>query len=116
MVPKTGKDVPNRPSEPAFAQAIGQALRADLGASRRATKSVMRWAGVSDRTARSWLQGSHAPCGRHLVTLSANSRSVMELFLLMTGRDSCLLSIDLEALEQELQRAINRVRELRSAR
>ena len=57
------------PSEREFTGSIRQALRDELGGSRAAAKSIMRWTGVSDRTARNWLNGAASPRGYHLVCL-----------------------------------------------
>lgn len=114
MVSKSGSLLPKMPSEHEFAEAIGAALRKDLGASRRATKSIMMWADVSDRTARAWLHGVHSPGGLHLVALSAHSRQVMELFLSLAGQRECLVSLDLMAAEKELEQALDHVRHVRT--
>jgi len=114
MVPKTGNTLPKMPSELEFAEAIGAALRKELGSSRRATKSIMTWTGVTDRTARAWLHGLHSPGGLHLVALSANSRHVMELLLSLAGQRQCLVSLDLVAAEQELELALDHVRHARA--
>jgi hypothetical protein len=113
MVPKTGNQFRNRPplpSEADFARTIGMALRSELGLSRRATKTVMAWAGVSDRTARGWLYGSHSPGGLHLISLSTHSREVMDVFLTLTGHDTLKVAFDLAAIETELERALEDIR------
>lgn len=118
MVPKTGNPFPNGavpPSEREFAHAIGAALRGELGASRRATKTVMVWADVSDRTARGWLHGSHSPGGRHLLALSAHSQRVMGLFLSLAGQDRIRVSLHLSAIESELQEALATIQKIRGA-
>src|SRR3546814_6665800 len=44
-----------------YAVMIAQALRGELGSSHRATKTLMRWTGASERTAKLWLAGHHGP-------------------------------------------------------
>ena len=115
MVPKTGTKVPKSAgvaSRKEFAQAIGAALRSELGSSRRATKSVMGWAGVSDRTARIWLQGAGCPGGFHLVALSANCRAVMTVVLGCAGYRDATLQVDLRRAEAALASAMLAVQEL----
>lgn len=115
MVPKTGTKVPklaNPASREEFAQAIGAALRSELGSSRRATKSVMGWAGVSDRTARTWLQGAGCPDGFHLVALSANCPAVMILVLQFAGHRNVIVSVELRRVEAALASAMRAVQEL----
>ena len=52
MFPKAGKKLPHRArSGDAYADAIAEALRTELGATHRATKTLMRWTGASERTA-----------------------------------------------------------------
>ena len=89
---------------------IGRTLMAELGATRRAAKTVMRWTHVSDRTARKWLHGDASPSGVHLLALAANSPSVMTLILELTGQGDLMLSFELKAVERDLERALVRVR------
>lgn len=102
----------NLPSRVEFARAIGTALRSELGSSRRATKSVMGWANVSDRTARKWLQGSGCPDGHNLVALCGNCRAVMTVALQVSGYGSVGVLVDLRNVEATLVGALQAVREL----
>ena len=109
MVPKSGSQLPNSPftlPESEFARQIGEALREELGASRRATKTVMRWTGVSDKAARSWLQGRASPSGLHLVALAARSGPVMTTFLRLTGYGDLEIAMGLRGIETELLRML----------
>lgn len=118
MVPKSGTRVPKLQillSDLQFAGLIAAALQQDLGGSRRASKTVMTWTGVSDHTARAWLNGRTAPSSVHLLQLAANSSSVMDLVLRLTGQDQIGLGSDLEALELGLEHALATVRALRTA-
>ena len=115
MVPITGTKVPklaDLPSRAEFARAIGTALRNELGMSRRATKSVMGWAGVSDQTARKWLQGSGCPDGHNLVALCANCRAVMTVVLQFTGYRSVGVLVELRNVEATLIKALQAIRDL----
>src|SRR3546814_16509355 len=56
-----------------YAVMIAQALRGELGSSHRATKTLMRWTGASERTAKHWLAGHHGPGGGHLIALLRES-------------------------------------------
>lgn len=107
MVPKSGSQLPDSPfilSESALSTQIGEALREDLGASRRATKMIMRWTGVSDKAARSWLQGRASPSGIHLLALAARSEAVMSMLLRLTGHGDLEIAISLRSMEAELIR------------
>lgn len=117
MVPKSGSELPfsSLPvSDAELAVHIAGTLREELGSSRRATKTVMRWTHVSDHTARSWLQGRSSPSGRHLVELAAHSEPVLQLLLELTGHRELTLQLRLQLLEQGLERALAEIRALRA--
>lgn len=99
-------------SDSALAKQIGEALQVELGASRRATKTVMRWTGVSDTTARSWLNGRACPSGRHLLELAAQSEPVMIYFLEATGHADLEIALRLREIERDLEDALERVRSM----
>ena len=65
---------------------IAAALKRELGESHRAIKTVMRWTGVSERTAKNWLSGAYAPAGAHLIELMRNSDEVVAAVLSLSGR------------------------------
>lgn len=117
MVPNTGTQLPfgrAAISEVELAAHIGSALQGELGASRRATKTVMRWTGVSDHTARSWLNGRSTPGGLHLLNLAMNSMPVMMTFLRLAGHVGLEVALELERVEAELEHALQNVRTLRA--
>ena len=117
MVPKSGTRLPKTQdplSEARLAVLIGNALQDELGASRRATKTVMSWTGVSDHTARAWLNGRTSPSGLHLVVLAAHCRPVMATVLRLAGHEQVAIAIDLEAIESSLEAILDTARRLRS--
>ncbi|MFC4595541.1 hypothetical protein [Sphingobium tyrosinilyticum] len=101
-------------SDSDLARQIGAALREELGATRRATKTVMRWTGVSDTTARAWLQGRASPSGIHLVALAAHSDPVMIVLLRLTGHGDLELGLRLREIEVGLVQLLALVRETQS--
>lgn len=114
MVPKSGSQLRDSVfslSESTLAAKIGEALRSELGASRRATKTVMRWTGVSDRSARAWLHGRASPSGLHLVTLAAHSDNVMIALLKLAGRGELEIGLRLKEIEDALVHLLDLVRE-----
>lgn len=116
MVSKSGSRVSKSPilaSESDFAGAISAALQQELGASRRAAKTVMAWTGVSGRTARLWLHGSSIPSGLHLVTLAAHCPRVLALLLRLSGHGEIALAVDLARLEAALEAILHAARQLR---
>lgn len=117
MVPKTGTRLPKMQSalsDARLAAIIGTALQSELGASRRATKTVMSWTGVSDHTARAWLNGRTSPSGVHLVVLAANCQPVMTAVLALTGHAEAALAIEIEAVEERLEAVLKVARSLRT--
>jgi len=119
MVPKSGIPLPSSRqilSDSALAAQISKALRDELGSSRRATKTVMRWTGVCDKTARNWLSGRASPSGLHLIHLATNSTSVMFVVLQLTGHADARLGLSLERVEDWLAQSLSQVRELRRSK
>lgn len=116
MVPNSGSKLRGTPtglSDAVLAHMIGAALKADLGGTRQATKTVMRWTRVSDHTARSWLNGHTSPSSLHLLELAMHSENVMTVILQATGHAGLELAHDLAAVEDMLETALARVRALR---
>ena len=91
MFPKMGKTFPNedrmRVGRIQYQSAIAVALRRELGGTHRAIKTLMSWTGVSERTAKNWLSGSHGPSGEHLVMLMCNSDEILTTILELSGRE-----------------------------
>lgn len=100
-------------TDPELAMHVGLALMSELGASRRATKTVMRWTGVSDRTARIWLRGQASPSGVHLIALAAESPAVMKVLLRLTGHADLEVGIRLREIEVGLEQALIMIRRSR---
>jgi hypothetical protein len=115
MFPKKGTTVPpaGKRSKGDYAAAISLALRAELGTSSQATKTVMRWTGASDRAAKYWMSGTRGPGGWHLILLARNSDSVLHSLLKMADRDLYELSIELNAATAALGRAVAIIKALR---
>jgi len=65
---------------------IAAALRRELGGSRKAAKTLMRWTGASERTSKNWLSGSSGPNGLHLVLLMGFSDAVFDTVLKLAKR------------------------------
>ena len=108
MFPKMGKTFPDedgrRVDRLEYQAAISAALKRELGESHRAIKTVMRWTGVSERTAKNWLAGSHGPAGEHLVQLMRHSDEVLVVVLGIAGRDSSKAAVMLSELRTALAR------------
>jgi hypothetical protein len=70
----------------AYRKAIADTLRRELGPTHQAIKTVMRWTGVSERTAKYWLSGERGPSGEHLIRLAQHSDAVLITMLIMAER------------------------------
>lgn len=94
MLPKTGKRFPTRDGTNGggigYAEAIAAALKEELGDTHRATKTVMRWTGAGERTAKNWLIGAYGPTGEHLILLAGRSDKVLQAFLRLAGREPAI--------------------------
>lgn len=108
MFPKTGRKFPDasRPSD-AYARAIAEALRTELGQSHRATKTLMRWTGASDRTAKNWLSGCCGPSGHHLVRLARESDIVLATMLALAGRNHHMVGAELLRIRASLAQTVH---------
>lgn len=95
MFPKTGKVFPQgndlENDTTTYPELISGALRSELGDSHRAAKTVMRWTGASERTAKHWLAGHHGPGGDYLVVLMEKSDAVFEVVLEAAGRQAAVI-------------------------
>lgn len=105
MLPKTGRKLhaaADKVHATRFALIVAGALRAELGETHRAIKTVMRWTGASERTVKHWFAGTHGPSGSHLTALARHSDSVLSEFLLLADRDGVMLSVELASIRTRL--------------
>ncbi|MCK1445698.1 hypothetical protein IVB34_20920 [Bradyrhizobium sp. 2] len=88
MFPKTGKKFPVGQSSDSsnYATLIAGILKSELGNSHQAHKTLMRWTGANERTAKNWLSGSNGPSGEHLLQLMRHSDRVFEFVLRLSHR------------------------------
>jgi hypothetical protein len=116
MLPKKGKKFPKRDGQGSaalnYAGAVASALQAELGDTHQATKTVMRWTGACERTAKNWLSGTRGPAGEHLIELLRNSDSVLEAILRLAKRESSSRVIDLFDARARLLKMVKRFDEL----
>lgn len=106
MFPKMGKTFPDDDEREVdrlkYQMAVAAALKRELGGSHRAIKIVMRWTGVSERTAKNWLAGSHGPAGEHLVELMRASNEVLAAVLSLAGRGELKIGAGLHDTRETL--------------
>ena len=113
MFPKMGKTFPNgdgkRINRIEYQAAVAAALKRELGGSHRAIKTVMKWTGVSERTAKNWIAGSHGPAGEHLVELLRNSNEVVATVLSLSARNELQIAAGLHEARETLLQALGTV-------
>ena len=107
MFPKKGNVFPNADGEARlevnYRQTIATALRQELGGTHRAVKTTMRWTGVSERTAKNWIAGSHGPSGEHLISLMRHSDEVLIGLLTLAGRGEAIVALRLVETRDRLE-------------
>lgn len=112
MFPETGSKLHFAAAQSEFARKLAEALHFELGPTHQAAKTVMRWTGASERTAKHWLAATHVPCGVHLVALARHSDQVLRVFLVEAARRDILETLELGAVRAKLQEAIKVLDEL----
>lgn len=75
----------------------------DLGGAGRAAKTITKWTGVNDRTAKNWILGYCGPSGEHLIELMRHSDTVLAVVLKLAGRDSALAEEQVKHFRHELR-------------
>jgi hypothetical protein len=114
MFPKTGRKFPNDAGLAAstYATLIADILKAELGNSHQAQKTLMRWTGANERTAKNWLSGTNGPSGEHLLRLMRNSDKVFECVLRLSRRPAVLSIQRLTEVRNSLQAAADLIAEV----
>ena len=116
MFPKTGNTFQNGGTKGngqiEYRDSVWKALTSELGGTHQATKTAMRWTGVSERTARNWISGTHAPAGEHLVELMRNSDAVFLAVLSLAGRSEAHVFASLDAVRTELETILEAISKL----
>ncbi|WP_420861939.1 hypothetical protein [Algirhabdus cladophorae] len=90
-------------SQAEYREAISAALVHDLGGAGRAAKTITKWTGVNDRTAKNWILGYYGPSGEHLIELMRHSDTVLAVVLKLAGRDNALAEEQVKHFRHELR-------------
>ena len=118
MFPKKGKVFPGGNDRENggtnYATMIATALRLELGDSHRATKTVMRLTGASERTVKHWLAGHHGPGGDYLIALMRESDAVFEAVLAAAGRCDAVVAARMLAAHGTMVEVMGMVERVRS--
>ena len=96
-----------------FAEQIAAALHRSLGSTRSGVKTASAWTGANEKTVKNWFSGRYGPSGVHLAALARHSDDVLEVFLVMSGREHLLVGIKLESAEEAVVDLLTSVRRLR---
>jgi hypothetical protein len=111
MLPKTGKSFQGTNSREKvnlqYAAAIAKALRKQLGLTHQATKTIMRWTGASERSAKNWQSGAIGPSGAYLIILMSRSEEVLAAALTLAGRKPALLFTHVSAFKDRLDELVH---------
>jgi hypothetical protein len=105
MLPKKGRVFP-------YPTAIAQALQNQLGTTHQAIKTIMRWTGAGERTAKNWLIGTSGPNGDHLVELIRHSDEVLEILLQLAGRKQISVATKVADVRNKLAEMLRQIDEL----
>ncbi len=116
MLHKKGKVFQNYSNEGIldldFRPALAKVLKEELGGTNQAAKSVMKWANVSERTAKNWIGGTHSPSGEHLIELMRHSDAVLSVVLCLADRRSALVSVHIDRLIAQLNETVRDLKEI----
>lgn len=86
--------------------------KGELGQSHRATKTLVAWTGVTERTAKNWLSGTCGPSGEHLIQLVRKSDGILATVLSLAARNDHLVGSELLVIRERLVRATELVEDL----
>ena len=92
-----------------YRAAISAALNHELGGSHRAIKTIMKWAGVSERTAKNCLLGTLGPAGLHLIELLRHSEDVLSAVFILSGHAELRINSNLHETRTRLMQALSDV-------
>jgi len=73
-----------------FTTVIAETLREAFGGTARSVKTVMAYTGAGEHTVKNWFEGKSAPNGENLVELMRHSDEVLEVLLMIAGREDIL--------------------------
>jgi hypothetical protein len=107
MFPKKGNFFPVGGTR-RYPTAVAVALRAELGESHQAVKTLMRWTGANERTVKNWLSGKNGPRGEHLIGLLHHSDKMLQTILQLAGRDQVAGSESLFEVRKLLAEVLKR--------
>src|ERR1700688_3129078 len=112
MLPKKGIVFPNGENLGPYPRAIAYALKCELGSTHQAVKIIRKWTGAGERTVKNWLAGINGPSGQHLVDLIRHSDDVLEVLLLLSGRQQIATAKKVVEARNKLAETVRQIDEL----
>jgi hypothetical protein len=114
--PKAGNQLPfsGRDLSVAYSRAVAEVLASELKGTRRSIKTLAKWTGTSERTAKNWLSGRRGPSGPHLVALLGRSDALLQRVLVLAGRGPAMELGRLDMLKEVLLEAVAAIEAARS--
>lgn len=109
MLPKKGTVFPNGETLGPYPRAIAYALKCELGSTHQAVKIIRRWTGAGERTVKNWLAGISGPSGQHLVELIRHSDDVLEVLLILAGRQQAVAVQRLVDVRNKLAETVEQI-------
>ena len=109
MLPKKGIVFPKGENLGTYPAAIAYALKSELGSTHQAVKIIRRWTGAGERTVKNWLAGISGPSGQHLVDLIRHSDDVLEVLLLLAGRQQIVAAQKLVDVRNKLAETVEQI-------
>ena len=97
-----------------FNHIISETLRASLGGTGIAVKTVMAYTGAGERTVKNWFEGKNGPSGENLVRLMSHSDPILEAVLFLAERDDILAGKILVDARDELEEMIRIIDQLQN--
>jgi hypothetical protein len=101
MFHKTGRNLQGAARTKQYAHTVADALRA--------IKTLARWTGASERTAKNWLSATNGPSGNHLIQLARRSDIVLAAVLALAGRHELLIGLRLVEIRAGLESALKHI-------
>ena len=100
---------PNGENLGPYPAAIAYALRNQLGSTHQAIKIVMGWTGAGERTVKNWLAGVSGPSGQHLIDLIRHSDDVLEVLLILAGRQPIVAAQKVVGVRNKLAETVEQI-------
>ncbi|MGI4748209.1 MAG: hypothetical protein ACRYFY_19515 [Janthinobacterium lividum] len=96
-----------------FTSEMSSLLRRAYGGRHAVIKVVASAIGANERAVKNWFDGKNGPNGENLLRLVVHSDAMLIGFLAMAGKQSLVVSLELDRVEIALEVALSEIRRLR---